>query len=172
MLSFSLSSLLHPKYFAEFFQQNLKTAIELYSLPVRSEESSSIREVRFHLCVPFLGRNVDRHINLSTLIFVSSANCCQVTCELATTFLLRVGLFCWGFFLWNTVNTCSFLLSQSVTYTWSFQLVYRLCHGQEYFMGGDSCYVGRFAPLKTCSFSWGRGERLYVLYLSGLQTPK
>lgn len=44
----------------------------------------------FYLCVPFFGRNVDCHVNLSTLIFISSINRCQVTCELATTFLFRV----------------------------------------------------------------------------------
>lgn len=41
----------------------------------------------------------------------------------------------------------------------------------EYFVRGK-VVAQEDLPLKNCSFSWGWGERLYVLYLPGLQTPK
>lgn len=40
------------------------------------------------------------------------------------------------------------------------------------FYEGERVVTQEDLPLKNCSFSWGWGERLYVLYLPGLQTPK
>lgn len=71
MLSFSFSLLLRPEYFAEFFQQKLEKEYCNRTVLTVSDElrvQQHLREVRLYLCVPFFGRNVDCHVNLSTLI--------------------------------------------------------------------------------------------------------
>lgn len=42
----------------------------------------------------------------------------------------------------------------------------------EYFMRGKELLLRKICPTEKPEFLLGWGERLYVLYLSGLQTPK
>lgn len=42
----------------------------------------------------------------------------------------------------------------------------------EYFMRGKELLPRKICPIEKLQFLLGWGERLYVLYLSGLQTPK
>lgn len=76
-----------------------------------------------YLCVPFFGRDFDRHVKLSTLIVshLRTAAKLLVNWHYLLIFIYFMIIF------WNAVNTCSLLISQSITCTWSFQLVYKTC---------------------------------------------
>lgn len=114
----------------------------------------------FSLCW-FFGRNVDHHVNLSTLIFISSINRCQVTCELATTFLFGV-VWCFCFVNWTLLTH---VLCCYVTCTWSFRLVYKICSCQSILWGGK-LLPRKICPWKT-AVSLGGGGRgcMYSTYL-------